>query len=157
MDHQARRIPARQAITRRQWEGCSGLGRQLRFHPPRTGYGAAPNIELNLEVRDDTERRQLLDRFDELWSDTDLTRDVKAEVLSATARDVLRANRRSCIHLFPDDWKKLPIPDVKSKEQAHVVALVDQILADKRADPHADTGATERYARQDGRWEHRPR
>ena len=29
---------------------------------------------------------------------------------STVARDFLRANRRSNIHLYPDDWKKLPIP-----------------------------------------------
>ena len=31
---------------------------------------------------------------------------------STAARDFLRANRRSNIHLYPDDWKQLPIPDV---------------------------------------------
>ena len=29
---------------------------------------------------------------------------------STAARDFLRANRRSNIHLYPDDWKQLPIP-----------------------------------------------
>ena len=33
---------------------------------------------------------------------------------SAAAHDFLRANRRSNIHLYPDDWKQLPIPDVVS-------------------------------------------
>ena len=36
---------------------------------------------------------------------------------SATAHDFLRANRRSNIHLYPDDWKKLPIPDVPLEQQ----------------------------------------
>ena len=50
------------------------------------GLGAKPNIELNLEVRDAGERQRLLDWFDALWRDTELTRDVKAEVLTALGR-----------------------------------------------------------------------
>ena len=57
---------------------------------------------------------------------------------SAVARDFLRAHRRSNIHLYPDDWKALPVPDVDSTAQAPVVALVDRILAARRADPDAD-------------------
>ena len=62
---------------------------------------------------------------------------------SSVARDFLRANRRSNIHLYPDDWKKLPIPDVEAKAQAPIVALVDQILIAKRADIDADVSAIE--------------
>ena len=52
---------------------------------------------------------------------------------SATvARDFLRANRRSNLNLYPDDWKKLPIPDVSPEQQAPIVALVDKILDAKR-------------------------
>ena len=51
---------------------------------------------------------------------------------SATARDFLRANRRSNISLYPDDWKQLPIPNVPPEEQAPIVELVDKILAVKR-------------------------
>ena len=54
---------------------------------------------------------------------------------SSTARDFLRANRRSNIHLYPDDWKSLPIPDIDEKRQLPVISLVDCILAAKRADP----------------------
>ena len=50
------------------------------------GFGATPNIELNLEVRDTAERQHLRDWFDALWNDTDLSRDVKAEVLTALER-----------------------------------------------------------------------
>ena len=63
---------------------------------------------------------------------------------SRVARDFLRANRRSNIHLYPDDWKKLPIPDVDAKAQAPIIALVDKILAARRADPAADISALER-------------
>ena len=62
---------------------------------------------------------------------------------STAARDFLRANRRSNIHLYPDDWKKLPIPDVALEQQTPVVELVDHILDMKRADPSADTSAPE--------------
>ena len=62
---------------------------------------------------------------------------------STAARDFLRANRRSNIHLYPDDWKKLPIPDVTPEQQAPVVELVDQIIATKATDPSADTSVPE--------------
>ncbi len=51
---------------------------------------------------------------------------------STVARDFLKANRRSNIHIYPDDWKELPIPDVSPEQQTSVVALVDKILAAKR-------------------------
>ena len=57
---------------------------------------------------------------------------------SSAARDFLRANRRSNIHLYPDDWKKLPIPDVPPAQQQPIVALVDQILTAKRANISGD-------------------
>ena len=50
------------------------------------GFGTAPNVELNLEVRNDDERKALLDWFDGLWRDEDLTRDAKADVLAALER-----------------------------------------------------------------------
>jgi hypothetical protein len=57
---------------------------------------------------------------------------------SSTARDWLRARRRSNIHMYPDDWKPLPIPDIQPSEQASIVAVVDKILAAKRANPEVD-------------------
>jgi hypothetical protein len=48
---------------------------------------------------------------------------------SGTARDYLRANRRSNTDLYPDDWKKLPVPDVGEDLQAPVVRVVGLILA----------------------------
>ncbi len=66
-----------------------------------------------------------------------------AAMNSSVARDFLRANRRSNIHLYPDDWKKLPIPDIAPEQQAPIVALVDQILAAKHANPAADIAALE--------------
>ena len=51
---------------------------------------------------------------------------------SNVARNFLRANRRSNIHIYPNDWKKLPIPDVTPEQQAPIIALVDKILAAKQ-------------------------
>ncbi|MCX6639692.1 MAG: Eco57I restriction-modification methylase domain-containing protein [bacterium] len=62
---------------------------------------------------------------------------------SSPAREFLRANRRSNTALYPDDWKKLPIPDVPIEQQTPIVALVDQILDAKRKAPHAEIGALE--------------
>ena len=63
---------------------------------------------------------------------------------SAGAQDFLRARRRSNIHLYPDDWKELPIPDVPPDAQRPVVDVVDAILAAKDADPEAEIAAEER-------------
>ena len=63
---------------------------------------------------------------------------------SSAARDFLRAKRRSNIHLYPEDWKKLPIPDIPAERQTPIVKLVDCILAAKKRDPDADTSAWER-------------
>lgn len=51
---------------------------------------------------------------------------------STVACNFLRANRRSNIHIYPDDWKQLPIPDVPPEQQGPIVALVDKILAAKQ-------------------------
>lgn len=56
---------------------------------------------------------------------------------SAFAKNFLRGNRRSNIHLYPDDWKQLPIPDVPMDKQTPIVYLVDQILAAKTTPPSA--------------------
>jgi adenine-specific DNA-methyltransferase len=62
---------------------------------------------------------------------------------SSVAREFLRAHRRSNIHLYPNDWKKLPIPDVPPKQQQPIIALVDKILTAKRTDSNADVTAFE--------------
>jgi Type II restriction enzyme, methylase subunits len=63
---------------------------------------------------------------------------------TSVARDFLRANRRSNIHLYPEDWKKLPIPDVSPAGQTKVVALVDRILVERKQDPNANIAVLER-------------
>ena len=62
---------------------------------------------------------------------------------STAARDFLRAHRRSNIHLYPDDWKQLPIPDVPPEQQEPIIELVDQILAAKHTCPAADVSELE--------------
>ena len=63
---------------------------------------------------------------------------------SASAQDFLRAHRRSNIHLYPDDWKKLPIPDVPLDAQQPVIDLVDAILSAKRANVSVNITELER-------------
>ena len=55
----------------------------------------------------------------------------------------LKSIRRSQIHVYPDDWKQLPIPDVSPEQQAPIVALVEKILAAKRVKPDADVSILE--------------
>jgi SNF2 family DNA or RNA helicase len=50
------------------------------------GYGANPNIELNLEVADDRDRDDLKRWFDEIWNNTELVEDVKDKVLAYLAQ-----------------------------------------------------------------------
>ena len=50
------------------------------------GFGANPNIELNMQIRGDGDRRRLLRWFDDLWNDERLTRDAKEDVLAALER-----------------------------------------------------------------------
>ena len=64
-------------------------------------------------------------------------------VNSTAAHDFLLANRRSNIHLYPDDWKKLPIPDVTPKQQAPIIEFVNQILIARRANPNANVSHLE--------------
>ena len=44
---------------------------------------------------------------------------------------------------YPDDWKSLPVPDVPTKQQKPVVAVVDRILAAKKRHSADDLSALE--------------
>ncbi len=50
------------------------------------GYGHSPNLELNLQVQRAEDRGPLLQWFDDLWHDRELTRDAKRDVLDALER-----------------------------------------------------------------------
>src|SRR5262249_3842361 len=47
---------------------------------------------------------------------------------SSWARNYLRSRRRSNIHLYPDDWKPLPIPVADHYTQEAIASKVDEIL-----------------------------
>jgi SNF2 family DNA or RNA helicase len=74
------------------------------------GHGPRKNIELNLEVNDSRDRRDLLAWFDELWADQKLVADVKDEVLRYLEQ--LYANHgpefiyfKTLFHIFEDYLK----------------------------------------------------
>jgi hypothetical protein len=60
------------------------------------------------------------------------------KAIECFARDFFRANRRSNIHLYPDNWKKLLVPDVLPERQTPIVSLVDQMLNAKQRNSKAD-------------------
>jgi hypothetical protein len=45
-------------------------------------------------------------------------------------RRVLAARRRSKLHVYPDDWKGLPIVPLRMEGQMEIVKLVDAILGE---------------------------
>ncbi|HUS85364.1 MAG TPA: hypothetical protein VMX56_09475, partial [Anaerolineales bacterium] len=90
--------------------------------------------------RPDLPRREDLEKTSKRFA----VKYVLAAMNSKIASDFLRANRRSNTDLYPDDWKKLPIPDVPKEKQEPIVALVDQILDLKKKDPSADVSELER-------------
>jgi len=67
-----------------------------------------------------------------------------AIVNSKYAQSYLRANRRSNIHLYPNDWKQLPVPVTTNEKQDQVVGLVDQILQARKLNSIADVEKIER-------------
>ena len=92
------------------------------------------SIKISTRYRDEKPQRPDLPRREEL---EETSRRIAIKFLigvmnSAVAYDFLQSNRRSNTDLYPNDWKKLPIPDVPPEQQAPVIALVDKILAAKR-------------------------
>ncbi len=85
--------------------------------------------------RPDLPKREELEKTSEKFS----VKFLLAVMNSRFAYDFLRANRRSNIHLYPDDWKPLPIPNATATQQATIAAIVEKILAAKKADAKADT------------------
>jgi len=90
-------------------------------------------------ARPDLPRRENLEQTSKRFA----LKFVLAVMNSTVARELLRGNRRSNTDLYPDDWKKLPIPDVTKEEQEPIVALVDQILDLKKMNPLTDVSALE--------------
>jgi hypothetical protein len=48
---------------------------------------------------------------------------------SRFAKDWLITERRSKRHIYPDDWKELPIAPATEMEQVSIVALIDVVIA----------------------------
>ena len=104
------------------------------------------SIKKQTRYHDETPRRSDLPQREEL-EETSRRFAVKfllGVMNSTAARDFLRAHRRSNIHLYPDDWKQLPIPDVSPEQQEPIIELVDQILHTKHTDPDADVSDLEK-------------
>ena len=66
-------------------EGAAVVG-SSNFTKRGLGGGEVPNLEINLATADPLMRKELGGWFDELWNDTDLTRDAKEQVLAALRR-----------------------------------------------------------------------
>ncbi len=62
---------------------------------------------------------------------------------SSTVRYLLNSNRRSNIHLYPEDWKELLIPQVDLHQQQPVINLVENILSRLTSDRTADVSELE--------------
>jgi len=88
------------------------------------------NVAGNSEIPDRAELEQISRRFSPKY--------LLAVMNSAAAKVFLMANRISNLHLFPDDWKKLPIPEATPEQQRPIIAIVDQILATKQNNHDAD-------------------
>ncbi|MDE0250644.1 MAG: helicase-related protein [Gammaproteobacteria bacterium] len=71
-------------ITRKS--GTAALAGSSNFTLRGLGFSSTPNIELNLDIRSDEDRSALLNWFDDLWHNDELTRDAKADVLAALNR-----------------------------------------------------------------------
>ena len=66
----------------RNGQGAAVVG-SSNFTKRGLGGGEFPNLEINLATADRLMRKELGGWFDELWNDTDLTRDAKEQVLAA--------------------------------------------------------------------------
>ena len=66
--------------------GSAAIVGSSNFTRRGLGYGAAPNVELNLDVTPPADRNALRAWFDDLWQDRERTRDAKQEVLAALER-----------------------------------------------------------------------
>ena len=114
------------------WHGLAGV-RNNSIKKTARYQGETPS-------RPDLPRREDLEKTSRRFA----VKYLLAVMNSAAARDYLRAHRRSNIHLYPDDWKQLPIPEATSDQQSPIIRLVDQILAARRNDRNADISSIER-------------
>jgi adenine-specific DNA-methyltransferase len=62
---------------------------------------------------------------------------------SSIAFEFLQSVRKSNTDLYPDDWKKLPIPKATPEQQKPIIELVDKILTIKYNNKTADVSKLE--------------
>ncbi|MDX8510496.1 helicase-related protein [Mesorhizobium captivum] len=103
------------------------------------GLGEAPNIELNLVVDGDRDREDLLAWFDELWTDTDLTEDVRNEVLRVLEATYVQTSPEfvyftTLFHLFGDYLAERAEEEAQFKQTAFEKTAIWQALFDFQRD-----------------------
>jgi len=103
------------------------------------GLGDSPNIELNLIVDSDRDREDLLAWFDELWSDTGLTEDVRDEVLRALQASYAHAAPefvyfKTLLHLFDDFLTDQAAEDALIQQTAFEQTAIWRALFDFQRD-----------------------
>lgn len=121
---------------------------QLHFTESSVGFllwrslSGVKNRSIKKQTRysDELPRRPDLPRREELEA-ISLRFDVKfllGVMNSTAAHNYLKSIRRSNIHLYPKDWRSLPIPDVSPEQQTPIVHLVNRILQARKCDTSAD-------------------
>ena len=102
------------------WHALAGV--QNRSIKERTRYRYEKPKRLDLPQREELEK-----------SSSQFSLKFLLGIMNSTvASNFLKDNRRHNIRLYPDDWKKLPIPNVPPEQQVPIVELVDKILDAKR-------------------------
>lgn len=72
-------------LTDSQEDGAAIVG-SSNFTRRGLGGGTSPNLEINLQIHDPDIRAELRDWFDNIWSDKNLTEDVKQQVIDSLKR-----------------------------------------------------------------------
>jgi len=123
---------AKYAQRSQEWFLRNALVRRLDFVSDLQIFEAGVrnrSIAKSAKYRDEAESKLVESREDL----EDLSRQfnlkyILAVMNSSWARDYLRSRRRSNIHLYPDDWKPLPVPVVSQDVQEAIASKVDEIL-----------------------------
>lgn len=63
---------------------------------------------------------------------------------SSVVKNYLISNRRSNIHIYPEDWKTVPIPVATNVEQSEIESLVDKIISTKQTSRDSDISSLEK-------------
>jgi len=103
------------------------------------GLGGTSNIELNLVVDGDRDREDLLAWFNELWSDENLTDDVREEVLRALEASYAHASPefvyfKTLLHIFGDYLAKQADEAAQFERTAFDQTAIWQALFDFQRD-----------------------